>query len=604
MKDFYVVFFFFKQKTAYEMLRSLVGSEMCIRDRFLYAVLPQDNSELRTLASQRPNYEVDENEYLTYDIEYTLSKLIDTEISLGNEIEFRGSQLHLDSDFTLIKAFNSIDVDRNGALEFNNIKQFLKDCNVLPFEEEVICLIRRLDIDDDGKINLDEFSDRLKPKSFLPRPLSPKRTFSPKREILADQTLVSPSIKFKIENSPAKRPSSRYTSPVRYISKPSSPPRTTTYQSQYESPLRQKQNYFSANSTAFTQRRTGSPGQASSILKSQRSPPRSTVLRSPPRATVLRSPPRATALRSPPRFSSPSRQALRSPTRVASPYQETLRQTLRSSSRSRRSPRRVITPEKSVSFGTRREQIAPGSIRKGAEYQSPKKATKQVSDQINFALRQLVTYDREVELIRQDLALRPDFNLLDGFRVLDREGRGSVSAGEIELALNELSIFPTKDELYLFTRKYDTDNDGRLRYSDFAEAFTPFQSEYQQLLTSRAPKGVEGLDDPIDVFSLETRRVFIRAFRSLIENEVRCEQVRQELNKSPFFSIHEAFKVIDSDRDGIILPFELRNFLEDNDVFLTEKELSYLIDRFNVKGDGRITYSEFVQELTPKSTRF
>src|SRR5678815_5993532 len=28
----YFCFFFFKQKTAYEMLRSLVGSEMCIRD--------------------------------------------------------------------------------------------------------------------------------------------------------------------------------------------------------------------------------------------------------------------------------------------------------------------------------------------------------------------------------------------------------------------------------------------------------------------------------------------------------------------------------------------------------------------------------------------
>ena len=32
-------FFFFKQKTAYEMLRSLVGSEMCIRDS-LYSVQP------------------------------------------------------------------------------------------------------------------------------------------------------------------------------------------------------------------------------------------------------------------------------------------------------------------------------------------------------------------------------------------------------------------------------------------------------------------------------------------------------------------------------------------------------------------------------------
>ena len=29
----FFIFFFFKQKTAYELLRSLVGSEMCIRDR-------------------------------------------------------------------------------------------------------------------------------------------------------------------------------------------------------------------------------------------------------------------------------------------------------------------------------------------------------------------------------------------------------------------------------------------------------------------------------------------------------------------------------------------------------------------------------------------
>eukprot|EP00831_Metopus_contortus_P025834 TRINITY_DN22154_c0_g1_i3.p1 TRINITY_DN22154_c0_g1~~TRINITY_DN22154_c0_g1_i3.p1 ORF type:complete len:107 (+),score=44.30 TRINITY_DN22154_c0_g1_i3:37-357(+) len=29
-----LLFFFFKQKTAYEMQRGLVGSEMCIRDRY------------------------------------------------------------------------------------------------------------------------------------------------------------------------------------------------------------------------------------------------------------------------------------------------------------------------------------------------------------------------------------------------------------------------------------------------------------------------------------------------------------------------------------------------------------------------------------------
>ena len=30
--------FFFKQKTAYEIMPSLVGSEMCIRDRIIYYV--------------------------------------------------------------------------------------------------------------------------------------------------------------------------------------------------------------------------------------------------------------------------------------------------------------------------------------------------------------------------------------------------------------------------------------------------------------------------------------------------------------------------------------------------------------------------------------
>ena len=39
-------FFFFKQKTAYEMLRSLVGSEMCIRD--------SDSTETCSHVSSRP----------------------------------------------------------------------------------------------------------------------------------------------------------------------------------------------------------------------------------------------------------------------------------------------------------------------------------------------------------------------------------------------------------------------------------------------------------------------------------------------------------------------------------------------------------------------
>ena len=54
--DFLVCFFFFKQKTAYEMLRSLVGSEMCIRDRIY--LWRQYNSQLRNLQSSITGFKV------------------------------------------------------------------------------------------------------------------------------------------------------------------------------------------------------------------------------------------------------------------------------------------------------------------------------------------------------------------------------------------------------------------------------------------------------------------------------------------------------------------------------------------------------------------
>ena len=49
-----VVFFFFKQKTAYEMLRSLVGSEMCIRDSPLVDKIPPSRSILCLVTDLHP----------------------------------------------------------------------------------------------------------------------------------------------------------------------------------------------------------------------------------------------------------------------------------------------------------------------------------------------------------------------------------------------------------------------------------------------------------------------------------------------------------------------------------------------------------------------
>jgi len=71
------------------------------------------------------------------------------------------------------------------------------------------------------------------------------------------------------------------------------------------------------------------------------------------------------------------------------------------------------------------------------------------------------------------LALKTEFNLLDAFRLIDKKSRGYVSKTEMEFALNDIGIFPRKEELNLFFKRYDRDLDGLLRYSDFCKAILP-----------------------------------------------------------------------------------------------------------------------------------
>ena len=78
-------------------------------------------------------------------------------------------------------------------------------------------------------------------------------------------------------------------------------------------------------------------------------------------------------------------------------------------------------------------------------------------------LREIVNLERELETAKEDLAIRPDFNLFDSFRLFDKKAVGTVSAGDIEQGLNEVGIYPKKEELYLFVRKFDKNADARLK---------------------------------------------------------------------------------------------------------------------------------------------
>jgi Ca2+-binding EF-hand superfamily protein len=58
---------------------------------------------------------------------------------------------------------------------------------------------------------------------------------------------------------------------------------------------------------------------------------------------------------------------------------------------------------------------------------------------------------------------------------------------------------------------------------------------------------------------------------------------------------------LDRDENGFITMDEFRAILEDHCIFATKNDLVGLLKRYDKNQDGKVSYSEFINEMTPKS---
>jgi Ca2+-binding EF-hand superfamily protein len=65
-------------------------------------------------------------------------------------------------------------------------------------------------------------------------------------------------------------------------------------------------------------------------------------------------------------------------------------------------------------------------------------------------------------------------------------GRGSLTLGELYNGLvNQFELVPSQDEIELFFLRYDKDRDGRLRFTEYCNAFIPLDGHFAAMLNSR-----------------------------------------------------------------------------------------------------------------------
>jgi Ca2+-binding EF-hand superfamily protein len=273
---------------------------------------------------------------------------------------------------------------------------------------------------------------------------------------------------------------------------------------------------------------------------------------------------------------------------------------LSSSNGKNRSVERASSPTRQSTYQTPKKGGLSSStyISPSKEYKSPLKEIEE--SQLARALKEQADLDRDLENLKNELSLKSDYNLLDAFRFFDQEGRGFITKTELRFGFNEFGLYPTSDECYLIMRKYDTDNDGLLRYADFAEMMTPKASEYANILNDRIPTYADKNRLNL-VFTYTTKNSMKLVLNSILKNENASEDIRLRLNRRPLFSVYESFKALDKSDKGFVSLSEFKDMLIENGIYASYKDLDNLVHRYDKNQDGRVSYYDFVQEMTPKS---
>ncbi len=82
-------------------------------------------------------------------------------------------------------------------------------------------------------------------------------------------------------------------------------------------------------------------------------------------------------------------------------------------------------------------------------------------------------------------------------------------------------------DILLYFSRYDKDEDGKLRYSEFCDGFLPTDSFHASLLAKKAPLHMYHMELQREkIFYNETKELFIKCWTTHLLNEGEAEKIR------------------------------------------------------------------------------
>ena len=138
--------------------------------------------------------------------------------------------------------------------------------------------------------------------------------------------------------------------------------------------------------------------------------------------------------------------------------------------------------------------------------------------QFNDFLIKLMNIEDQIESAKINLALNPDFNCEDAFRIFELNGRGFLDENDLKYGLNLIGVYPTDFQVRLLMKRFDLQKEGCINYVDFFDMLVPFEKEYITMVENRLPHSCYPCRCP-DVFCFNTICALRNVFNLIINTE-------------------------------------------------------------------------------------
>ena len=95
------------------------------------------------------------------------------------------------------------------------------------------------------------------------------------------------------------------------------------------------------------------------------------------------------------------------------------------------------------------------------------------------------------------------------------------------------------------------------------------------------------------MISFSTKSKLANLIQTISEGERKLEAVRQVLSEQHLFEPYSAFRRIDRDRKGYLNLHDIKLFLRENKLFISEEAIFNVFCIYDINNDGKITYSKY-----------